>query len=626
MRVALVNMPFAAANRPSFALSQLATLTRRELPDSTVEVCYLNQDFAQHLGPAIYDSIVDDIEHMVTGLGEWIFRPVAFPDAPDNVSEYFHRYYRGTRWAGLRERVMEVRSGIGEFCAALVDRYALEAADVVGFTSMFAQHSASIAMANLIKVRNPAVITVVGGANCEAPMGTVTARRVSTMDAVFSGPALHTFPRFLHSLRDGTPAALDTIPGVLTRHNVDLAPAASSIGADRSIDDDIPPDYSSFVTAYNANAAALDDGRGSSRPVLMFETSRGCWWGERSHCTFCGLNGLGMGYRSMAPAAALRQFERLLELAPWCREFTCTDNIMPKSYPKEVFPHLRPPAGVSFFYEIKLPLSEAELRSMAAAGVTQVQPGIEAMATSTLKLMRKGTTAFLNLQFLKSCVRFGMDPEWNLLIGFPGEAEEVYEKYQSDLPLMRHLPPPTGAYTVRFDRFSPYFDHADEYGLELRPMDFYGLTYPFPEEDLAGMAYYFADRKLSPYMVQAAKWLRPLKNIVDQWRRAWDGQPPADRPRLELTRTQAHGATITDTRFGQPRSFPVPEPAAGLLRRLDAPRRVAWLAAEAGLPEAEVAGWLDWLGARDLLFREDDRVMSLVIPADGDREGDGGGS
>ena len=53
---------------------------------------------------------------------------------------------------------------------------------------------------------------------------------------------------------------------------------------------------------------------------------------------------------------------------------------------------------------------------------------------------------------------------------------------------------------------------------------------------------------------------------------------------------------------------------------------MAWLAAEAGLPEAEVAGWLDWLGARDLLFREDDRVMSLVVPGDGDREGDGGGS
>ena len=34
------------------------------------------------------------------------------------------------------------------------------------------------------------------------------------------------------------------------------------------------------------------------RPVDVVETSRGCWWGERSHCTFCGLNGMGMTYRS----------------------------------------------------------------------------------------------------------------------------------------------------------------------------------------------------------------------------------------------------------------------------------------------------------------------------------------
>ena len=37
----------------------------------------------------------------------------------------------------------------------------------------------------------------------------------------------------------------------------------------------------------------------------FFETSRGCWWGERMHCTFCGLNGATMSYRSKSPRRAV---------------------------------------------------------------------------------------------------------------------------------------------------------------------------------------------------------------------------------------------------------------------------------------------------------------------------------
>src|SRR6266702_1611052 len=48
--IILVNMPFADWNRPSFALSQLAALTRRELGTQIqVDVRYLNFDFAHYL-------------------------------------------------------------------------------------------------------------------------------------------------------------------------------------------------------------------------------------------------------------------------------------------------------------------------------------------------------------------------------------------------------------------------------------------------------------------------------------------------------------------------------------------------------------------------------------------------
>jgi hypothetical protein len=39
-------------------------------------------------------------------------------------------------------------------------------------------------------------VTVLGGANCEVPMGRVLAKNLSPIDFVFSGPALHSFPDF----------------------------------------------------------------------------------------------------------------------------------------------------------------------------------------------------------------------------------------------------------------------------------------------------------------------------------------------------------------------------------------------------------------------------------------------
>ena len=45
----------------------------------------------------------------------------------------------------------------------------------------------------------------------------------------------------------------------------------------------------------------------------------------------------------------------------------------------------------------------------------RIQPGIESLSDHVLKLMRKGTTALQNIQLLKWCREYGVQPEWNLL-------------------------------------------------------------------------------------------------------------------------------------------------------------------------------------------------------------------
>src|SRR5262249_26320575 len=139
---------------------------------------------------------------------------------------------------------------------------------------------------------------------------------------------------------------------------------------------------------------------------------------------------------------------------------------------------------------------------------------------------------------------------WNLLVGFPGEPEEVYKKYYDDLPLLLHLQPPSGAFPVRFDRFSPYYTRAQEYGLKLNPCEFYEMIYPFPKSDLADLAYFFADANYrAPYIESTARWLGKLRERIAHWHLRWEQRDRRLKP--ELTIRQRRGAEVVyDSRSG----------------------------------------------------------------------------
>ena len=131
----------------------------------------------------------------------------------------------------------------------------------------------------------------------------------------------------------------------------------------------MPLNYDDYLESVSSNFS-----RSEVEPELLFETSRGCWWGERAHCTFCGLNGSTMQYRAMAPKGAVERFQQLFDHAPEVTHFKAVDNILPREYLTEVFPKLSPPRGTSIFYEVKADLKDAELATLAAAGVNVVQP------------------------------------------------------------------------------------------------------------------------------------------------------------------------------------------------------------------------------------------------------------
>jgi magnesium-protoporphyrin IX monomethyl ester (oxidative) cyclase len=271
---------------------------------------------------------------------------------------------------------------------------------------------------------------------------------------------------------------------------------------------------------------------------------------------------------------------------------------------RDVLPQLAPPDGCTIFYEVKADLRGADMEVMARARVTEVQPGIEALATSTLRLMDKGTTSLQNIVFLKHCVMFGIAPAWNLLMGFPGESEDTFRRYVHDLPRLVHLPPPAGAYPVRFDRYSPYHTKAGEYNLDLHASDFYRFLYPFGDEVIDKLAYYFTDQRVdAPYQLALSRWIEPVQQKVDVWRRLWH-TAGSQRPRLELCGREG-AQTIRDSRGETPIDYEADSLVVELLRHLDKPRCIDRV--------RETRRDLDWLRERDLLFEDGDHCVSLVL-------------
>jgi ribosomal peptide maturation radical SAM protein 1 len=605
-------MPFADLAMPSIALTQLRAVVEQRFKDQvSIDIYYLNHDFARYLGLELYDRITHSADSQNAGLGDWFFRQTAFPELANNAGVYLSRYFpfHTEEMNKLKSGLLEKRRGLDQFLDSLIAAYRFDQVQLVGFTSMFQQSAAAFSMARRLKECESKPIVVMGGANCESPMGQVIVKEVTPVDYVFSGPGLKSFPDFVQHCLNGEPGRASAIKGVFTKRNYIFQSGADAIGEELSIDVPVELDYRQFLYNLTQNFP-----EGEVDPILLFETSRGCWWGERAHCTFCGLNGVSMAYRAMSPDRALKQFESLFEFAPQVSRMDAVDNILPKSYFKEVLPHIKTPENVSLFYEVKADLSESDVQTLANARVRIIQPGIESLATSTLKLMKKGTSAFRNLALLKFCATYGIEPLWNLLIGFPGEGADVYRKYIDDLPLLTHLYPPSGVYPVRFDRYSPYFMKAKEYGLDLHPLDYYSLIYPFPAEALNDLAYYFADVNIgAEYAQTVSQWIGKIREKIDCWHEVWKSHD--DHPVLLLYK---HGDQhmIRDSRSGELKEYPITAVSARILNLMADTKRIGDVNKEfTNGSSIDAAKEIAVLREKGLLFEEDNRFMSLPLIA-----------
>jgi ribosomal peptide maturation radical SAM protein 1 len=598
MDVVFAVMPFADPSMPTLGVSLLKAAIARE--GFAAAIRYFNIDLVDRIGVELYRRIANSFppESLV---GEWFFADVVFADQIPHDDDYVSRILR--RYPGADEIIPSLRAArrsareFVDVCAAEI--LALEPR-VVGFPTTFHQTCACLAVAKKLKESASPPIVFFGGANCEGEMGYEMLRSFPWIDYVCTQEGDLAFPAMLRRLLHEGVAA--PVPGIAARGSHDTAkpPVVEHMDA-------LPlPDFDEYFE--RIAEARWADGIDTH---LLLETSRGCWWGAKQHCTFCGLNGATMAYRSKSPD---RAFDEICQLVTryGVKRVECVDNILDNRYITALFPRLATSLPeLELFYEVKANLRLDQLQTMRAGGVRSIQPGIESLSSSVLRHMQKGVSAAQNIQLLRWCAEVGIDVAWNLLGGFPGEEVEEYPKQAAVIPLLVHLQPPASFGRFRLDRFSPHFTRPESLGIcRIRPMPAYFYVYPLTRRSLMRLAYYFdfdhvdgrdPDTYIGVAGVEVQKW----------W--AERTRPDAPLPVLDAFETTTDEFVINDTRSCRTSAEHRLDGLSGQVYALcDHARQLPALARETGATVDEVSAVLVDLIERRLMLCIDGHYLSLA--------------
>lgn len=617
-KVAFVYMPWGSVSRPSMAAGILKECAKRI--GYSADVHYFNIHFAKRIGVELYERM----STRSTIHPDWFFSTRLFgPDALGVMANSWQDLQSSESGRAMADKIVEVADGSTQLCFDILNEVPgfidsclsqvnWEQYKIVGFSVTFAQTLSSLFLAKRLKEAYPHLVIVFGGANVDSESGFEILRAFDWIDYVVHGEAEESLGQLLTIIMEELP--FGPVPGVSARRGGQVIAGFSDAQPLADLNQSPVPDYTDYFR--EVERCGLEK---NIRVSLSIESSRGCWWGAKHHCTFCGLNGTTMKFRKKS---ADRVFDEIINLSKSYRSlsFSAVDNIIDMGYFRELLPRLaNEDIDVSLFYEVKANLSREQIRLLADAGITSVQPGIESFNTELLRLMRKGVTAIQNIQFLKWCNEFDVDPLWNILYGFPGETRQHYEYYPRLLRLLFHLKPPEGIFPVIFERFSPYHFEPDKFKLQISPIAEYRLLYPESMVDLSKIAYYFEGRwegeDGSP-----EEYLQPTKDVYYEWETNWQESKTVfyyeKGPGFLILYDNRPWRTGADSRM---RRLTLNELQSRIYlfcdenRSINAIRRMLMTLYLSPPTEEQLQKLLDQFVDLGLMFREQDRYLSLAV-------------
>ncbi|MGH9165002.1 MAG: RiPP maturation radical SAM C-methyltransferase, partial [Acidimicrobiales bacterium] len=325
--------------------------------------------------------------------------------------------------------------------------------------------------------------------------------------------------------------------------------------------DAVAPDHSDFAAAY----PAVEHLTGAPANYYL-EASRGCWWGERRHCVFCGIHTSAIQFRQKSAERVLAEVTDLLARHRTFR-FVLADTILAKEHFAELLPQLeqlRSEHDFEYLLDVKSSLSKQEVYLLARSGCVALQLGIESLSDRLLRLMTKGNTALQQVQAIKWCAEAGMAPYYALLTHIVDERPEDYDEVLGFARYLVHLPPPRAVVPIELDRYAPYFREWQVRGFDHpRPQPWYRLMFGPDATDLEAFAYHFDGTHPStdgPELVERRAAL--YRFVTEQW--------VPDHASTRLTYRAGRGwLRLTRKHGGSVERRDIEGPAAALYRACD---------------------------------------------------------
>jgi len=283
----------------------------------------------------------------------------------------------------------------------------------VGIGAMTPLFPAARRLARIVKQARPETAVIAGGAHPTVSPETCLADE--NIDFIVRGEG----ETALAALLAG--ADPDGIPGLgFKKNGRAIISECAPLGADP---DELPlPDYDAFpVEKYVQYNESLRGLRGISMLV-----SRGCPY----QCSFCAVHlTMGRKFRIKSPARVVREMAGLREKYSlegiWFKDSILNlDPAWAGEFAAEI---RRQGLKIKWQYNTRVDrIDEAEIRAEKAAGLVQVDFGIESGSPRSLATLRKG----IDLEKIKSAVRLAqkhVKVSGFFMIGIPGETREDIE-------------------------------------------------------------------------------------------------------------------------------------------------------------------------------------------------------
>lgn len=561
MKFALVGMPWFWAHMPSIQLAVLKDVLNHCQVESQVFEFYA--DFADAIDPMLYRKIANT----GTFLGERLFTQFYFDELRETSCE---------RLPPLSFCEPEIEQHIFRFATPIVDEFldkCLSEAnwgsfDAVCLTLTAQQVGASMAFARRLRARHPHVRIIVGGAGCAGEMGAAFLEICREADIAVHGEAESSVPALIKALRGQI--AMNDVGGISWRNadgsiasTLDKVGAMHRFGSPRSALD-FDAYFERFAKLPRLNAMAA---------WIPFESSRGCWYGEKSQCTFCGLNEI-IKFRQRDTTRIfdeLQVYENRYKIS----NFFAVDLIMPRTFFDDFLPQvISSEKNWTIFYEVKSNIKRQEMEMLATAGVTWIQPGIESLSDHVLKLMRKGVSAARNILTLRLAAEKGVIVSWNLISNFPTETPADYWAMARLFPLLHHLDAPSGIAPFEVHRFSPFHEQPEEHGVRITgPHRRYAEVFPAPSDLLERLVYRFEYDLQTPSEAGLEEAHRAVSQAVADWTQA-----RKRLARFDIETLEDGSSLLTDTRTSEePQMSILSADESCLMSFLDEPRAMVRL-------------------------------------------------